>query len=187
MKLLSIFVLLAGSTSFAIPTKDCPTGLMVKVGDLRVTTTVDTILKDRLIDWEPVQVAGAKQALKSMNQALSKGIMVYELRSAKSGKCVYVQNGSSDTQHKAEIFTSRGQNQLYFQTNVGPRGILARVYANILSVRKDRVQLANTSGKVLMAMPRYPYDSYVAGGDLIPVGVANQLVVEAERMVGPRL
>jgi hypothetical protein len=67
---------------------------------------------------------------------------------------------------KIEIY---GDNKMYVQATLGPRGILSRTYLDIKVLKPDYVQLEN-EGSVAMAIPRYPYTSYTAGGDLEFIG-----------------
>lgn len=171
LKLLPILTFMATS-AFAINTKDCPSNLQVKAAEISITKSIEQVLKGleshsdveeytdsvklahgRIADFDDV----------SLSDALDK---------AKNGRCIYQ---VADSIEKIELYSKGGVDHIYFQKEVGPRGILVRIYGKIASLSTDGVELTDQKSGVAMAIPRHPYESYTAGGELIFIGIAGQL------------
>jgi hypothetical protein len=101
---------------------------------------------------------------------------MFSLTRARGGRCRYENNDAQNSEEKIEIYTTRGVDKLYMQTDLGPRGILLRSYANISSMSPTKISFKEgDSASLAMAIPRYPYESYSAGGPLEFVGKASTL------------
>jgi len=78
--------------------------------------------------------------------------------------------GVSKSVEKIEVFSNEGKNKIYIQANIGPRGLLLRVYAEIESMNTNDIKLSNVPSSMALAIPRYPYQTYSAGGELLFFG-----------------
>lgn len=167
MSKLALVIALLGANAFAVKTADCPDTLQVSVSDLNVTKSLEKLLKDYENDADE-QIAAVKRAYAKVVD-LGNVRRKFPLDEAKNGKCVYRNEGIE----KIEVYSSGGKDKLYLQTKVGPRGILLRTYATVTEVSVDGISVDEDSGGLSLAVPRYPYESYTAGGALHFVGDAT--------------
>lgn len=163
------------ANAFAVSVKECPAQIELRYTDFQVTSSLEKIFEElggiEALEEEEMQaVRIAVDNVKRSDRIERK----FALEKGKSGRCVY---SSSDDIERAEIYTTRGQDMLWVQTNVGPRGILLRVYAKLDSVRKDKISLETESPGMALAIPRWPYENYRAGGPLVFIGRVKSLTV----------
>ncbi len=172
-KLSLVLGCLLAAESFAVKVADCPKKITVEASDFRLTKKVDDLIQDDDFGGMPEE---QEKAIRTSYKNLSDKEKVsrsFKLKSAKSGRCIY----SGTDLEKIEVFSRSGDDQLYLQTKLGPRGTLLRVYAEVQSLSPEEVKLGK-EGRIALAIPRYPYTTYLAGGPLKFVGKAKQVSAE---------
>lgn len=144
-----------------------------------MTRSKESILKEQSEvggDLEEVQLDAISKSIDNL-AAFQSVSRTFKRSEAKNGKCVY---GYENTDmEKVEIYSQGGKDKIYLQTNLGPRGILMRAYASIGSVSPNEITVTGGAG-VALAIPRYPYTSYSAGGNLAFVAKAKNVSVDAK-------
>lgn len=167
--------------AFAVATKDCPSRLTVSYEKIKLTVSLKDLQKE--IGWTD----SAEEQMRAIEKAYNlversdEVTRQFDLDEVKSGRCVYRGEGD-DSIEKAELYTTRKQHFLMLQTKVGKdtRGILARVYAKVDSISKEEIELQGGKAGLALAIPRYPYTSYYAGGDLKFIGKVKDLDATVE-------
>lgn len=153
-------------SAFAVTTAYCPRGLGIRVSQVSITKNLPTILRELASPSFPEQNAAVQQSISNLaNQPFIQGI--FPLVQAKDGRCLYQTPNLAGG--KIELYTERGVNTLYLQVPIGPRGILLRSYMHF-DLQPGRVVLAATPAGIALAIPRYDYTDYSAGGPLIFIG-----------------
>lgn len=170
----ALFVLtLVAANAVAVQTADCPEKLSVKATKLDVTMSLKKLLaiEAELAEEQEAAIKTAYEKLSNLDELEAS----YPLTKKANGRCLYEQSG--DGIEKIELYSRGGKDRLYFQVELGrgTRGILARVYAEIESLSKTKVELVDEEGGLALAIPRYPYQSYSAGGTLQYVGDAGEI------------
>ena len=173
------FVLLIGSlfaaNAFAVSVKDCPERLKFTYGDVKVTRSVDYVLKEAMVSDEDPNDPYVLAIKAAYAHAEPRGYVsrTFDLIRAKNGRCSYYIKGNSD--ERIVLLSSNGKDRVMLQSLIGPRGILGRVYATVDSLSVDEVTLADSDAGFALAIPRDPYDSYTAGGPLVFIGKVKDL------------
>jgi len=160
-------------SAFAVSVEDCPENIKVTVSGIEITSTVKNVLKEYGVEGTPEQEKAIRKAFANASDTESVKRDFDLEPKPKNGRCVYSDKEDRDSLEKIEIYTTNDQDKLYMQTEIGPRGILLRSYADIKAIAADDVALEDKVG-VALAIPRYPYESYTAGGPLIFVGKASK-------------
>ncbi len=178
MQYFSFFALLFSFNAFAINVKDCPAQLTVSFSDLTVSVPQDQLLSKlgRLNELEAIEVSALQDTYRVLDANFSSE-SVLKLTRANAGRCVY---RGADHDVKAEIYTRLGVDTFFIQNHAGPRGIMVRVYAKLAELSPVQLSLKAGDSRFALAIPRYPYRSYSAGGALEFVGTASQIQVKAE-------
>jgi len=159
-------------SAFAVSVEDCPENIKVTISDFEITNSLKNVLKEYDVEGTPEQEKAITKAFENASETKSVK-REFTRTKAKSGKCEYSDAEDKESLEKIEIYTTKGQDKLLMQTEVGPRGILLRAYANITVIAADDVALEDKVG-IALAIPRYPYESYLAGGPLIFIGKAGK-------------
>jgi hypothetical protein len=171
MKWIAVLCLMS-LNAFAVRVSECPARVSIEATELKPNRSLEQVIRDYGTEgtWGEERakiVAGYNSVLKTKSI-----VRTFPLVSARSGKCVYRPTFSHGvpTEEKIEIYTKSGRDMLYLQTDIAEGGVLLRMYANIDELGEDRVLLANEKSGMALAVPRHPYDSYDAGGDLVFIG-----------------
>jgi len=167
-----VLVSFVAVSAFAVSIEDCPENIKVTVSGIEITNSVKNVLKEYDVDEKPDQEKAIRKAFENASETESVK-RDFERTLAKDGRCTYSDKEEKDSLEKIEIYTTKGQDKLMMQTEIGPRGILLRVYANLTAISADDVALEDKVG-IALAIPRYPYESYTAGGPLIYIGKASK-------------
>lgn len=172
MKALGLLLLLSFN-AFAVQTRNCPAKLTVTYSDLVINRTLGQVIDERGTDIEAeigkltaayLSTQGTRALTRSMNMS-----------AARNGRCVYRPENARDTEEKIELYTKGGKDQLMIQTDIAPGGALLRLYAQILGLTPQKVTLSKRPAGMALAIPRHPYDSYSAGGDLLFIGEVRNI------------
>ncbi len=177
MSLLLFALGLALSPVQAVTTSNCPANLKFTLGQIQTDKSAEDILKE-YVEFESSEMSEAIHATMGALAKIPSVSRDFSLDSAKGGKCVYADRVS--TNEKIELYTTKGSDRFYTQTQLGPRGILLRAYGKIQSLGKNGLIADSTPVRLALAVPRYPYTSYSAGGPLIFVGEARKMEWQVE-------
>lgn len=165
------------STAGAVATSQCPQRILIDMKDFKVTRSLQYILANDLYgDPTGSEYEKVKQGLK--NVAIHRGVQrLWSITQRENGRCVYTDGKSYE---KAELYTTNGNSVLMIQTDLGPNGVMLRVYASVMSVTPGGIQFSRTSSPGLsLAVPRSSYGHYSAGGPLVFIGQVNTFSVTA--------
>lgn len=180
------FILLLGSmlsfSAFAVPVKNCPSVLTFAYSDVRLKTTAAELIKSYAdgLPLEEEEIEAINQTFKNIEGTV-KVSRTFELKKAKNGRCAY-RGPNKGSNEKIEIYSKGGQDYAILQTDIGPRGILARLYAKLDKLSEESVELkGNSYAGLSLAIPRYPYEDYDAGGNLIFIGSVRDLSLIVEK------
>lgn len=164
----SLFALLLLSlNSYAVEVRNCPAKIALNYSGFETSVTLNHVLKEMnqfgAIESEELEAIQTSWNNLSQTKNISR---VFTLSAASSGSCRY--KTSSD--ESVRIYTNSGKDILMVQTEMGPRGILLRAYAEITKMTPTWITLSKTAPGMGLAVPRYPYTSYSAGGGLYFIG-----------------
>ncbi len=175
MKFLA-FAMIISSQAFAVQVKHCPAKISVEVSDFQVTKSAAAVTVEDDEELNGEQGLAIQAAVK--NASATKSIKKsFSLKLAKEGRCHYY---SEPFEHSQEIdlYTRNGKNTLMVSAAMGPRGILLRTYIPVTSVKDGKITLEKKAAGIALALPRYPYEDYEAGGALVFIGKANKVTVK---------
>jgi hypothetical protein len=166
-----LFCLFVTVNAFAVETQECPSSISFNESEFSVWKTADQVFytlggKENL---EPEEIQAVTTALENTKNS-KKISRSFDLFSASSGRCIYKEKESVE---RIQIYTEKKQDMMMIQTEIGPRGILLRTYAKIASMTPAKIVLLEEKQSIALAVPRYPYESYSAGGGLANVGKAK--------------
>jgi len=171
--------------AFAVNTKSCPNRLTVSYQNVKLNVSLEDLQSEMgIVGENEEQMKAVENAYNIVDLETPKTVK-FDLESAKDGRCTYRRLGD-DSIEKIELYTFRKkdgkQDMLMLQTLTGDdtRGILARVYAKLDSVMKSQITVKDAKVGLALAIPRYPYTDYSAGGDLKFIGKVKDLEVTVE-------
>lgn len=166
--LILISLLIAPALSFAVRTAHCPQQIEVRTGNFEITKSFEAILAELYNDAD-LQRENVRQSIQNLMRA---GLIarVLPLTQKNNGRCVYG-NPRADAENIV-IYTTQGRDVFLFQTPIGPDGLLLRAYADV-EVHQGKVTAGHRGAGLALAVPRYPYKSYHAGGLLVFFGRAG--------------
>jgi hypothetical protein len=178
MKSVLLLSFLFATNAIAVPVKDCPSRLAVTASLLEVTKPLDQLLaklsKDSDLNDEKLE--SVRVAYGNLNRAKKiKGR--FSLVAARNGRCTYgdKEQKSPQSNEKIEVYTKNGEDIVYLQRNIGPQGILVRIYGKLDRFSEQELALKPRHGRIALAIPRGPYTSYSVGGPLVAVGKSDDL------------
>ncbi len=182
MKLL-VVALLVSLNSHAVEVRNCPSKLGVAFTNIRVTVTLQNIVTS-LTQFGSLETEELK-ALEATYKNLAKNPTVannYKIVAAKNGQCRYasVLSRAGGSEDYVTIYSKGGKDIFMVQNNIGPRGIAVRAYAQIESLNPGYVKVSTRYPGIALAIPRYPYTDYEAGGALEFVGGTEKFSVLAK-------
>lgn len=170
MKTLSILLVLAllPTTSQAVVTANCPKELQVTVARIELNKSYKQI-KNELGSTEEEELNALSKTYENLTEA-SELRLSLPLKTTKGGRCVYKKSNSEN--EKIELYSTNGKDMLYAQMNIGPRGQMLRAYINVRSYDNHGIETSGSSNLAL-AVPRFPYKDYSAGGSMAFVGKSS--------------
>jgi len=176
-------VVLGGQSAYAVRVADCPASIKIESSGLRLNRSLQKILGEAAYsgnpaDLEPEETQAITESINNIATTRSV-VRVLPLFKAKSGRCRY-ESGARGDMEEVELYTKAGKDTVLVQTKIGPRGILLRLYGKIESLSKTEIKLS-PGASMALAIPRYPYTSYEAGGPLVFVGKVANLAAHAGR------
>lgn len=172
---LSLGLAVVSANAFGVRVANCPKKIAFEASDLKITKSLAATLAEEDSDVEE-QIAAITAAHGTVSNAEELG-RTFTLTRAASGRCQY---GNTRDVEKIEIYSTGGEDKIYLQQVIGPRGIVARVYAKIESLSTRSVELTKEDAGLALGVPRYPYTSYTAGGSLLFVGKAKTVSVKVK-------
>lgn len=157
----------------AVTVKDCPKAFRTRVSELKSTKTVE--------DFAEANADEDKLELISyyLKNDFRSGSAIYgdwKLAKANNGRCQYTSSSSGN--QKAEIYTTRGKDIIYLQTDLNLKGIVLRIYGDVESISPETLTLKSARGGLALGVPRSGYDHYSAGGSLVFFGSANKVEIK---------
>ncbi len=169
----SLFVLatvLFTAQTYAVNTANCPPNISLNYSQIKLGKTSEEVIKEIYNESDgPKVFAGILETFEKL-KLTEQVARTFNLSSKRNGQCKY----SGKNMERVWVYTKKGKDQLYLQTEIGPRGTLLRTYAQVISLSPTEITLSETGG-VSLAIPRTPYTSYCAGGPLVFVGKAFQI------------
>lgn len=160
--------------SHAVETKMCPPKLGLQVAGFQITKSLRQVAQEASVysdDRESLEALATTGKNIMAAKTIERDFILIE---AKNGRCIYSipRTPTQWTIEKIELYTTQGKNILYFQTHIGPKGILLRTYSNF-ELTPGQVTLTPGKVGIAVAIPRSNYDTYDAGGALVFVGNAQ--------------
>lgn len=172
---LSTFVTMVAMESGAVTTGQCPNSVDVVMKNLKVTVSAKQLNYDfGLTSAEPEEANAINESLK--NVAKSPTITrSFKIDRRQNGVCTY---RGKDAIEKAELYTKNSRTIFLFQVNIGPRGILLRSYTEVRDLSPASITF-NSPVSLALAVPRWPYTTYDAGGSMGFIGQTADFKVVA--------
>lgn len=172
MKFITL-LLLVSAPALAVQTRLCPGKLTVSFAGLELTRTLGQVIDERnTVDEAELAKLTAAYLNTQGTRAVTRAM---DLDSARNGRCIYRPTTVRETEEKIELYTKNSKDLMMVQTDIAPGGALLRVYSQILSLSNARVTLSDRDAGLALAIPRHPYDTYSAGGELIFIGKVRNI------------
>lgn len=168
MRLVAAVLFFVSISAFAVTVAECPAHLKVTSKKLKIRSTLETVLEKVGPDLPEEQEDAIGESYENLRALKEISVSHDFWPGSKNGRCQYKKKGNE----KIVLFTEKGVDQVFFQTDLGPRGTLVRAYATVAKVSPQGVELTEEPARIYIAIPRYPYEDYSAGGPLVGVGDA---------------